>query len=86
MLIVCVCVCVWVCGCVGVCVGKQVRLDVLLAPQQKSLPTPTHNNPPQNYGFVVEDQPASVMHLECVYLSACVCVYVCMPSSMVGSH
>lgn len=79
-------VCAWVCVmCLYcLCVGKRVRLDVFLAPRRKSLPTPTHNNPPQNYGFVVEDQPASLMHLKFVCL--CVNVCVCMPSSVVGSH
>lgn len=52
--------------------------------KKKSLPTPTHNNPPQNYGFVAEDTPASLMHLKYVCLSANVCVLVLR--AFQGSH
>lgn len=50
------------CLCVLLYDGRQVRLGVRLGgPLAKSLPTPTHNKPPQISGFVVEDQPALLM-------------------------
>lgn len=71
---VCTKACAWlrVMGsyCVCLCAGEAGRVS---SPLTKSLPTPTHNNPPQNHGFVVEDQPASLMHLKFV----CLCVDVC---------
>lgn len=43
---------------------------------KKSLPTPTQNNPPQNYGFVAERRAANASPSVCV----CVCAFACMPS------
>lgn len=69
---------VYVCRDMCVCVcGEAGQAGCVASPSAKSLPTPTHNNPPQNYGFVVEDRPASLMHLKkcCVSVCECVCLY-----------
>lgn len=64
-----------VCG-VCLCGAKQVMLDVLLAQEQKSLPAPTHNNPPHNYHFVVEYMPALLVHLNvCLSVNVCICLH-----------
>lgn len=47
-------------------------------PLARSMPTPTHNNPPQNYGFVVEHQPAVLMHFKFARLR--VNVSACLPA------
>lgn len=79
-----VCVCVMCLRAMCVCVQGSRSGWMCCSPHsEKSLPTPTHNNPPQNYGFVVEDTPASLMHLKYVCLSADVCV--CLHAFQ-GSH
>lgn len=74
-----------VCG-VCLCGAKQVMLDVLLAQEQKSLPAPTHNNPPHNYHFVVEYTPALLVHLNvCLSVNVCICLHASQGSRTSGA-
>lgn len=67
--------CVSVCNVLMLFVCREVgQAGCVSSPSARSLPTPTHNHPPQNYGFVVDDQPDSLMHLKFV----CLCGYVCL--------
>lgn len=77
---VCLCaMCVWVDG---------SRSDwMCCSPKsEKSLPTPTHHIPAQNYHFVVEYMPVSLMHLKCVSLCECVHLSACLPGISCERH
>lgn len=55
------------------CAGKLVKPNVLITKERRRLPTNPHNLPTNN-GFIVEDPPASQMHLRHVCRSN---VHVC---------